>query len=317
MKAQVLKTTGGIENLELKNIPEPAVKSDEVLVEVKSIGINPVDAFVRMNPAALEQYQKIDKGATDVVIGWDISGQVKEVGHGVKEFKPGDEVFGMVNFPGQGNAYAEIVAAPARHLAQKPGNTSHAAASGATLAALTAWQSLVTFGKLKAGEKVLIYAAAGGVGHFAVQIAKSIGAYVVASASGSNRSLILDLGADEFIDYQTQSPEELVKDADLVLDPLLNDHIIDALKTLKPGGRMISLLDYGTDAFQLKAREKQVSFHRLNVISSGEDMKKIAELLASGKMKTVIAKAFPFEQLGEAHLQVQTGKTHGKVVVTL
>jgi NADPH:quinone reductase-like Zn-dependent oxidoreductase len=200
MKAITLKQTGGIENLTLSELAIPKIQENEVLVNVKSVAINPVDAFVRKSDQALQKVLRPKNGET-VVIGWDISGTVTEVGKNVTGLKVGDDVFGMVNFEGHGKAYAEYVAAPAAQLAKKPSNISHDEASAATLAALTAWQALVTYAKVKKGDKVLIHAAAGGVGHYAVQIAKHLGAYVIGTASTANRKFVLDLGADEFIDH--------------------------------------------------------------------------------------------------------------------
>lgn len=317
MKAIFLTKAGGIENLVEKEIGKPALKANEVLIQVKSIGINPVEAFVRENQQYLEYFLQLEKGAGNVILGWDVSGLVVETGKEVGDFQTGDKVFGMINFPGAGKAYAEYVAAPADQIALKPENVSFEAAAAATLAALTAWQAFSTSAKIKKGEKVLIHAAAGGVGHYAIQIAKWLGAYVIASASAESRQLVLDLGADEFIDYKAQKFEEVVTDADVVLDSLYDDHISRSLKSLKRGGRLVSLVDYGTDDFKANARAKDVQFLRITVSSNGEDMKQIAELLGNGKLKSVIAKAYPFDKIAESHLQVEKGKTHGKIVVNV
>lgn len=222
MKAIVLKEAGGPDQLTLTELPAPGIKKDEVLVEVKAISINPVDGKTRKGKSL---YKELKETGEPIILGWDISGIVKETGAAVTAFKPGDEVFGMVNFPGHGRAYAELVAAPATHLALKPGNISHEAAAAATLAALTAWQALVTNAKVKKGQRVLIQAAAGGVGHYAVQIAKYLGAYVIATSSAEKRDFILSLGADEHIDYHTNPITGSVKDMDFVLDPIGGDNI--------------------------------------------------------------------------------------------
>ncbi len=194
MKAYTLKKNGGIENLKLSEIDKPKIKADEVLVKVKAISINPVDAFVRKNESSLQGILKPGKDEDTFILGWDVSGIVEEVGSDVKEFKNGDEVFGMINFPGNGKAYAEYVAAPANQITLKPKNISFEDAAAATLAALTAWQGLVTNAKIKKEDKVLIHAAGGGVGHYAVQIAKSFGAYVIGTGSSSKRDFVLKLG---------------------------------------------------------------------------------------------------------------------------
>ena len=207
MKAIILKEAGGIENLELTDMPIPVLNSDEVLIQVKAISINPVDIKTRMGKSL---YDDLKSRNEPIILGWDVSGVIAETGSSVTQFKKGDEVFGMINFPGHGKAYAEYVAAPASHLALKPSNISHEAAAAATLAALTAWQSLVTHAKIKKGQKVLIHAAAGGVGHYAVQIAKHLGAYVIGTSSASNREFVSGLGADEQIDYKTTRMEDAV-----------------------------------------------------------------------------------------------------------
>jgi NADPH:quinone reductase-like Zn-dependent oxidoreductase len=316
MKAITLKQTGGIENLTLSEVATPKIQRNEVLVNVKSVGINPVDAFVRKFDQALQGYLKPD-GQETIIIGWDIAGTVVEIGENVKNFKVGDDVFGMVNFQGHGKAYAEYVAAPAEHLAKKPANISFDEASAATLAALTAWQSLVTYAKVKKGDKVLIHAAAGGVGHYAVQIAKHFGAYVIGTASAPNKKFVLDLGADEFIDYTSEKFEEKVKDADIVIDSIFGNHVLRSLDAVKDGGRVITLLTYFEGEIEDKAKKKNLFTHRLGVKSNGDDMKEIAALLESGAIRSHISAKFPFKDLPKAHQQIETGKTVGKIVVNL
>ena len=317
MKAITLAGNGGTENLILTEIPTPQINENEVLVRVKAIGINPVDAFVRNHQFALEMFVSPQPGET-VIIGWDISGVVEAVGKEVTQWKPGDEVFGMVNFRGHGKAYAEYVAAPADQLALKPGNISHEQAAAATLAALTAWQSLVTYAKVKAGEKVLIHGAGGGVGHYAVQIAKHFGAYVIGTGSASKKDFVLSLGADEFIDHTATRFEDIVRDADIVIDPLFGDHIFRSLDAAKEGGRVIALLVPFTDEKLVsKVQEKKLYAHTLNVASNGRDMQELATLLKSGKMRSHVSATYPFEDLARAHDEIETGKTLGKIVVTL
>ncbi|MEV4883615.1 NADP-dependent oxidoreductase [Chitinophaga ginsengisegetis] len=317
MKAIVLKQVGGTENLELRDIPVPAIKDNEVLVRNHAAGINPVDAFVRASEGALNMFLQPQEGE-DIIIGWDIAGEVTATGKNVKQFKPGDAVFGMVNFTGHGKAYAEYVAAPESQLALKPANTSYEAAAAASLAALTAWQALVTYGKIKKGDKVLIHAAAGGVGHYAVQIAKHFGAYVIGTSSAEKREAVLRFGADEHIDYNSQKFEEVVTDADIVLDSLgAPDHIDRSLAAVKDGGRLISLLVFFSDEQKQRAAAKNVYTHRISVVSNGDDMKSIAALLEQGELHSEIAHVYALEETGKAHEQVATGKTLGKVVVKI
>jgi NADPH:quinone reductase-like Zn-dependent oxidoreductase len=317
MKAITLKQNGSVENFTFTEIETPAIHPDQVLVKVKAIGINPVDAFVRQNPQGLLTYLKPHKGEDTFIVGWDVSGVVEEVGPEVTRFKQGDAVFGLVNFPGHAKAYAEYLAAPVGHLALKPANISHQEAAGATLAALTAWQALVTYAKVRPGDKVLIHAAAGGVGHYAVQIAKHFGAYVIGTASAANRDFVLELGADEFIDYTRERFEDKVKDADVVLDAIYGDHIFRSLEAVKKGGRLISLLTFIEGKVAENVKEKEVFAHRLNVVSNGEDMQQIAALLESGLLRSHISQTYSFQDLPKAHQQVETGKTRGKIVVNL
>jgi NADPH:quinone reductase-like Zn-dependent oxidoreductase len=318
MKAFVLKANGGIENLVLSEVDIPEIKSDEVLIKVKAISVNPVDTFARQNKNTVQAILKPRTDKEILILGLDISGTVVEVGASVKEFETGNDVFGMVNFSGHGKAYAEYVAAPANQLALKPENVSHVEAAGATLTALTAWQALVNVAKVHSGEKVLIHAAAGGVGHYAIQIAKSFGAYVIGTASAVNGDFVKQLGADEFIDYTAEKFEERVKDADIVLESIPgNDHLLRSVKAAKKGGRVISIKSSPEGATVELIREKELFFQRILVRSNGEDMKEIAKLLNDEKLHSHISHTYEFKDLPKAHLQLETGKTRGKIVVVL
>lgn len=315
MKAIILKEPGDVQNLVPAELEKPVIHEDEVLIAVKAISVNPVDTFVRNNEGTLQAIIHPEAGEP-VILGWDISGTVAEVGSAVTAFKPGDEVFGMVNFPGNGKAYAEYVAAPASHLALKPANVSHEEAAAATLAALTAWQALVTYAKVQPGEKVLIQAAAGGVGHYAVQLAKDLGAHVIGTASAANEDFVRELGADTFVDYHAQAVEEAVTDADVVLDTIrTSGHLESALEALKPGGRLITITESLDDAFKAKLEAKDIFGYRMSVVSSAEDMAEVARLLEAGKLKSHVSETFSFEDMPAAHEQVETGRTRGKVIV--
>lgn len=317
MKAITLNKNGGTENLIFTEIPKPEIRSNEVLIRVKAIGINPVDAFVRQHADAMT-HMVGSKPGEEVILGWDVSGLVEETEDLVTAWKPGDEVFGMINFPGQGKAYAEYVAAPADQLALKPAGISHEEAAAATLAALTAWQALVTYGQLKAGEKVLIHAAGGGVGHYAIQIARHLGAHVTGTGSAVKKDFVLGLGADAFIDHTAVRFEDVVQDADLVLDSLFGDHVFRSLDAVREGGRVITLLTFFTDEKLVqKVKEKAVSAHRLSVVSNGEDMKRIAALLAAGAVRSHIAGSYDFSEMRTAHAAIEKGNTAGKIVVTI
>lgn len=316
MKAITLVQNGGVENLVIKEVARPRPQANEVLIQTKALAVNPVDNFVRAYSQAMENYLQPQPGE-DIIIGWDVAGIVVETGSDVRDFTLGDAVFGMVKFPGHGKGYAEYVAAPADQLALKPSDISFGEAAAASLAALTAWQALVIYGKVRKGEKVLIHAAAGGVGHYAVQLAKSLGAYVVGTASGVNREFVASLGADEFIDYTKEKFEEKVRDADLVVDAIPGDHVLRSLDAVKPGGRVITLLTFFEGAIAEKAKAKGVYTHRLSVVSNGEDMRHIAGLLEKGALRSHIPETFSFTEMGKAHEKVATGKTRGKIVVTV
>lgn len=311
MKAITISQFGEPEVLQQVSLPVPEIKDDEVLVQVKAISINPVDIKTRLGKGMAGRL----KGVEPLILGWDISGVVTAVGPAVTAFKPGDEVFGMVNFPGHGKAYAEYVAAPTAHLALKPDNISHEEAAAATLAALTAWQALVKHAKLQAGSSVLIHAAAGGVGHFAVQIAKLLGAHVTGTSSAANRDFVLGLGADEHIDYKAQSFEQVAEDMDFVLDAIGGDMIDRSLEVIKPGGTLISIPSGLNEAVTEKAKAQGVNGYFILVASDGEDMQRLAELLADGRLKAHVSKVFAFEEMAAAHEQIASGRTVGKVAI--
>lgn len=311
MKAIALKTAGGTEQLEYIETARPDIQHDEVLIKVKAISINPVDVKSRSGKG---MYGRIEE-ENPIILGWDISGIVEESKS--KAFKTGDEVFGMVNFPGHGKAYAEYVAAPANQLVLKPENISFEAAAASTLAALTAWQALVKNAGVQKGQHVLIHAAAGGVGHMAVQIAKYLGAAVTGTSSLKNKDFVLSLGADKHIDYHGFNWESAPKEFDFVLDTIGGDTIDDSLEVTKTGGTIISIPTGPNEKVKEKAAAKGVKGYPILVHSDGEDMKQIAGLLETGALKPHISKIFPFEQMREAHLAQETGRTVGKIVIQL
>ena len=304
MKAYLLNKAGGVENLVLSEIDKPKTKAGEVLVETKAISINPVDVKVRPHEAVLNMILGTEE--RPVILGWDISGIVAEVGADVTDFKVGDKVFGMVNFVGHGKAYAEYVAAPASQLAKMPEGTTFEDAAATTLAALTALQ--VLRGRVKKGDRILIHAGSGGVGHYAIQMAKNMGAHVITTSSAKNRDFCMALGADEHIDYRTQKFDELLSDIDFVLDG----------KVVKNGGKIVSLPTHTfEDELQAKADAAGVALEFVMVQSSGEDMNTLKGMLEAGTLKPHVSVTFPFEQLQDAHLQIESGRTVGKAVVTV
>lgn len=311
MKAIVLKAFGSVDNFSVEELPLPTIQDNEVLVAVKAASINPVDMKTRSGKAMAARL----KDENPIILGWDISGIVTQIGTNVKDFKVGYEVFGMVNFPGHGKAYAEYVAAPATHLALKPANISHEEATAATLAALTAWQAFNTHIKIKPGNRVLIHAAAGGVGHFAVQIAKYFGAYVIGTASAENKDFVLSLGADEHFDYKSKPFEEAISDIDIVLDSIGGNNIERSFEVLKKGGTVITLPSNTSDGIVEKARAKGVNGFHFMVQSNGEDMKALADLLEKGIIKAHVSAVYSFDEIAKAHQQIETGSTRGKIII--
>lgn len=313
MKAMVMEKAGGVENLLMKEIAQPEINVDEVLVKVAAISINPADTKVKYVEGVLTELFGPER---PIILGWDIAGSVVAVGQDVTQFKLGDNVFGMVNFPGHGKAYAEFVAAPQGHLAKMPGNVSFQEAAATTLAALTALQALQ--GNVNKGDKVLIHAGSGGVGHFAVQIAKHLGAYVISTSSEKNRDFILSLGADKHIDYHSQAFEEVLTDIDFVFDTVGPEIAEKSLKVLKKGGQLISISMMAIpENLQRLADSLEVSIKNILVKSNGDDMNKLKFMLEDGSIKPYVSQSFDFAHLGEAHTAVERGRTVGKVIVTV
>ncbi|HEY5744782.1 MAG TPA: NADP-dependent oxidoreductase [Chryseolinea sp.] len=311
MKAITLKEIGSVENLAIADLPMPIPEPDEILIEVKAISINPSETYLRKD----KTNHWIFGDDSPVILGWDVSGVVTVVGKNVSGFAVGDEVFGVIRHPGHGKAYAEYAVAPAAHMAHKPANVSHEQAAAATLAALTALQPIQKV-TIKPGQKVLITGAGGGVGHFAVQLAKHFGAYVIALASGARREFVLGLGADDFIDYQTQRFEHLVSNVDLVIEAAKVDgHLLRSLEVVKPGGSLISLWSYITADEAAKASKLGVNAFFNMVLSSGKDMKVIAELLRSQAIVPHVSKVFRLAEVARAHAEIEKNHTQGKIVL--
>ncbi|WP_372796885.1 NADP-dependent oxidoreductase [Pontiella sp.] len=314
MKAYLLNQAGGVENLVLSEIDKPEINAGEVLVETKAISINPVDVKVRPHDEVLNMIMQTEE--RPVIIGWDIAGVVAETGADVTDFKVGDKVFGMVNFPGHGKAYAEYVASPAAHLTKMPEGVSFEDAAATTLAALTALQVLET--RVKEGDKVLIHAGSGGVGHFAIQIAKHMGAHVITTSSAKNKAFCMEMGADEHIDYREVQFEDVLTDIDFVLDGMGGETLAKSVKVLKDGGGAVSLPapNFPEEVIkEAEARNLNVEF--ILVQSNGEDMNTLKAMLEAGTLKPHVSATFPFDRLQDAHRQLESGRTVGKAVVTV
>jgi NADPH:quinone reductase-like Zn-dependent oxidoreductase len=247
------------------------------------------------------------------MVGWDVSGTVEAVGPGVTVYRPGDEVFGMPRFPVQAGGYAEYVAAPARHFARKPASIDHVQAAALPLAALTAWQSLTDTAGVRAGQRVLVHAAAGGVGHFAVQIAKALGAYVIGTASAAKHDLVRSLGADEVIDYRTTAFEDAVSEVDVVIDAIGGDYGARSLSVLRPGGHLVTL--NGPDQVPAAAEGFRTGWTLVEPDYAG--LRAIAALVEGGELRPVVDTVLPLEQAAKAHEIGELGRTTGKIVLTV
>lgn len=313
MRAIILKSFGGTDQLEEKEMSVPAIKENEVLIRTRAIGLNPVDVKTRKGKGQAAKLKLEDP----MILGWDVSGEVVETGNNVTRFKKGDNVFGMINLPGVGKAYAEFVAAPEAHITLKPANISHEEAAAASLAAMTAWQALVDKVGIKAGQKILIHAASGGVGHFAVQIAVHFGAYVIGTSSSQNREMVLSLGANEHIDYKSVKFEDVCPEVDVVLDTIGGENIERSLKVLKTGGTIVALPSGISETVteQAAAQNKKGIF--FFVQSNSDDMAQIAMLLERGRLRSHLSGIFSFDGIRQAHDLIESGKTVGKIVLVL
>ncbi|MGV9412708.1 NADP-dependent oxidoreductase [Nocardia sp. NPDC003693] len=307
MRAVVQKAFGGSEVLEVVEVDKPGLLSGEVLVRVHASSVNPVDVAVRAGYFPL-------LGQPPFGVGWDYSGVVEQAGPGAR-YRVGDEVFGMPFFPRAATGYAEYVAAPSRQLARKPKSVSHVEAAAVPLAALTAWQGLVDHAGVGSGDRVLIHRAAGGVGHFAVQIAKARGAYVIALASAAKHDFVRSLGADEVIDYRTTDYAEVLGDLDVVFDS--NAEGERALRVLKPGGILVSIMEHVNPerAAQVEAAGRR--FAGVSVEPDYAALEAIAELIDAGALRPHVSLVVPLAEVARAHDAVGSGQTVGKVVLTL
>ncbi|WP_371667744.1 NADP-dependent oxidoreductase [Streptomyces sp. NBC_00289] len=302
-------TLGGPEVLGVKEVERPSPRPNEVLVRVRAAGLNPTDWKHRANGGFL--------GEPPFVLGWDVSGVVEAVGIGVARFAPGDEVFGLLPYPFGHGSHAEYVIAPARALAPKPAVIDHTQAGALPLVSLTAWQALVETADVQPGQRVLVHAAAGGVGHVAVQIAKARGAYVIGTASAGKHDFLRELGVDETIDYRETDFTEAVKDVDVVLDTLGGEYSTRSLRVLRPGGIVVSILPVGSDDFPREAERLGVRAVRMLVDASRTGLRAIAELVEAGKLRATIAGTFPLADAAEAHALGDTGRTTGKLVLVV
>lgn len=306
MKAVRMHAYGGPEVLKYEDAPRPEPAVGEVLVRVHAAAINPVDWKIRAG-----HLKGFLNYSLPLVLGWDFSGVIETTGAGVTGWKRGDAVYARPDISRNG-AYAEYIAVKASELGHKPKSLDHVQASAIPLAGLTAWQALFDAGGLQAGQKVLIHAAAGGVGTFAVQLAKWKGAHVIATASERNHGLVKELGAGEAIDYNQVRFEDVVRDVDLVLDTMAGETRDRSWKVLKRGGILVSILGQPSaeDAAKHGVRSAGV-FVQPNQAELGE----LAKLVDTGKLRPVIETVLPLQEAACAHQMNQSLHTRGKIVL--
>jgi NADPH:quinone reductase-like Zn-dependent oxidoreductase len=306
MKAVRMHGYGGPEVLRYEDEPRPEAAEGEVLVKVHAAAVNPVDWKIRAG-----YMRGFREFPIPFVLGWDFSGVIEEVGPGVTGWKAGDEVYARPDLWRNG-AYAEYIAVRASEIQRKPKTLDHAHSAAIPLAALTAWQAMFDAAQLQAGQKILIHAAAGGVGTFAVQLAKWKGAYVIGTASTRNHGLLRQLGADELIDYNTTRFEDTVKDVEVVLDSMAGDTRERSWQVLKKGGILVSILGQPS---QEKAKEHGVRAAGVFVQPNPAELQELANLVDSGKVRPIIEAVLPLADAARAHEMNQTEHTVGKIVL--
>jgi len=332
MKAFIVTRYGKKEKLQLTEIAEPVVKETDILVKVYSAGVNLLDSKIRNG-----EFKMILPYKTPFTLGHDVAGVVTKVGSKVSKFKVGDEVYARPADARIGT-FAELIAIDEKDVAMKPKNLSMEEAASIPLVGLTAWQALIEKANLKKGQKVFIQAGSGGVGTFAIQLAKHLGATVATTTSAANIDLVKSLGTDIIIDYKKDDFETILKDYDVVLNSQDAKTLEKSLRILKPGGKVISISgpadpDFGqkinanwflkivlkllSAGIRKKAKRLGVHFSFLFMRAEGKQLSEITKLIEAGVIKPVLDKVFPFEQTNEAMAYVETGRAKGKVVVKI
>jgi NADPH:quinone reductase-like Zn-dependent oxidoreductase len=309
MRAIRQERLGGPDVLELVTVPRPEPRATEVLVRVRAAGVNPVDWKTRATGGQL--------GSPPFVLGWDVAGTVEAVGAGVTRFAVGDRVFGMPAFPFEAGCYAEYVTARSRELVAVPDGLSDVEAAALPLSSLIAWQSLIDTAGITGGTRVLIQAAAGGVGHLAVQIAKSRGAYVIGTDAPQHQDHLKQIGVDEPVDYTRQDVASTVRDVDVVLDLVGGRTSTASLPVLRDGGILISVPS-STDLAPV--REAAMGRVRVTGILVEPDrlaLEDVARLAATGRLTVRIARTFPLADAAQAHALGESGAAGGKMVLTV
>jgi len=332
MKALIFNRYGKRDSITFADVPRPWPKPDEILVQVHAAGLNPIDTMVPKGT-----FKPILKFQLPAILGSDLAGVVVEVGSRVTRFKPGDAVFASIFELGKG-ALAEFAAVPEHAAALKPTNLDFVQAASIPMVGLTSWQALKERAKLKPGQKVFIPAGSGGIGTFAIQFAKYLGAEVGTTTSTANVDLVRSLGADEVVDYKKQQFEDVLRDYDAVLGTVRGDALEKSLRILKPKSTVVSLIGPPDAAFARarrmnffmvtvfgllsrkiirRARKRGAAYSFLWVHPDGNQLAEIGELLKSERIRPVINKVFPFEQAREALAYLEQGRAKGKVVVRM
>ncbi|HTJ40221.1 MAG TPA: NADP-dependent oxidoreductase [Dactylosporangium sp.] len=308
MKAITQDVFGGPEVLRLAETARPEPGFAQVLVRVHAAGVNPTDFWHRASGGLQGRI---------VPLGWDVSGVVEAIGPGVTLLAAGDEVFGMPRQPEPAGTYAEYVAVPARHLVRKPLAISHVEAAALPLVSLTAWQALVDVAAVRPGQRVLVHAAAGGVGHVAVQIAKALGAEVIGTASAAKHAFVRSLGADRVVDYTAEDFAEVVSDVDVVLDTIGGEYGPRSLRTLRPGGLVVSLASPAEAALSAVAEAQGRRSIFMVVEADQAGMRAIADLVERGLLRPALDTVLPLSDAAKAHEIGERRSATGKIVLTV
>ena len=307
MSAIRIHEFGGRDVLKYEQAPRPTPGTGEMLVRVHAAGVNPVDWKVRQSGG------RMLNAKLPFTLGYDVSGVVEQMGEGLSQFRVGDEVFAYLSLS-RGGGYAQYAIVKFDEAAKKPKKSSHVEAAAVPLAALTAWQALFDTAKLEKGQTILIHAGAGGVGHFAVQLAKWKGAKVIATASKDNLGFLKQLGADETIDYRSQRFEDVARDVDVVLDSIGGDTQARSFGVLKKNGILVSIV--GRPAPQ-KASDAGVRAAGILVKPDADALAQIARLIDDGQVKPVVSTTLPLAEVARAHELSETGHARGKIVLVV
>jgi NADPH:quinone reductase-like Zn-dependent oxidoreductase len=306
MKAVQIHEFGGADKLIYEDAKEPEIKSDDVLIKVYATSVNPIDWKMRGGG-----YPGSEEREFPIILGWDVSGVIEGKGDEVEGFEIGDEVYSRPD-PKRNGTYAEYVAVNYKQIGLKPKSIVHAEAAAVPLAGLTAWQGLFDHGKLESGQKILIHAAAGGVGTFAVQLAKWKGAYVIGTSSDEHIDFLTMLGVDKVIDYNNEDFTERLKDIDVVFDLIGGNVQKQSLKVLKPGGILVSTVGIQDEK---ALEEKGIIGAAYMAQSTKENLDQLAQLIDGGKLKPIISETLPLAKAAEAHRKSERGHLLGKIVL--